>query len=193
MTGTTDGLTVNGGQPLLFLRLADVQGLLVQGADIATAVVTRGVPATLPAGLTVRTREQTRRDLIRPLRGAIDSIRFTELLLWAVAALVVGSVVYLSALERSRDFAVYKATGWSTRTLAAGLAAQAVLLSLGAALLGIAAAHLLLPLFPLHFSIPVRASLLLPVVAAVVGLVACLAGLRRAVGTDPALAFGGQG
>ncbi len=193
VTGTTHGLTVNAGQPLLFLRIADVQKLLVQGADIATAIVTRGVPQSLPPDVAVRTREQTRLDLLRPLSGAIDSIRFTELLLWAVAALVVGSVVYLSALERGRDFAVYKATGWSTGTLAAGLAAQAVLLSVGAALLGIVAARALLPLFPLHFAIPLGATVLLPAVAAVVGLVACLAGLRRAVGTDPALAFGGQG
>jgi putative ABC transport system permease protein len=32
---------------------------------------------------------------------------------------------------------------------------------------------------------------LLPIVAVVVGLLASLAGLRRAVGVDPALAFGG--
>ncbi|MDP9101116.1 MAG: ABC transporter permease [Actinomycetota bacterium] len=193
VSGTTQGLTINGGQPLLFLRLADAQKLLVQGADVATAVVTRGVPATLPPGIAARTREETRRDLLRPLSGAIDSIRFTEMLLWAVAALVVGSVVYLSALERGRDFAVYKATGWSTKALAGGLAAQAVLLSVGAAVVGAGFAQLLLPLFPLTFTIPLGATLVLPGVAALVGLVACLAGLRRAVGIDPALAFGGQG
>jgi putative ABC transport system permease protein len=32
---------------------------------------------------------------------------------------------------------------------------------------------------------------LLPIVAVIVGLLASLAGLRRAVGVDPALAFGG--
>ena len=55
----------------------------------------------------------------------MQSVRLTLYLLWVVAALVIGSVVYLSALERVRDFAVYKATGWTTRDLATGLPEQA--------------------------------------------------------------------
>ena len=113
-------------------------------------------------------------------------------LLACVAGLVIGSVVYLSALERSRDFAVYKATGWSTRTLATGLAVQAVLLSTLAALLGLVVAQALLPFFPLTFEVPVSARVMLPVIGVVVGLLASAAGLRKAVGVDPALAFGGQ-
>lgn len=191
VVGTTEGLTINAGQPLLFLRIADAQDLLVGGADVASAIVTRGVPAQVPAGLEARSRDETRVGLLRPLDGAISSIRLTQLLLWLVAALVIGSVVYLSAMERARDFAVYKATGWSTRTLASGLALQAVLLSVGASLLGIAVAHALVPVFPIAFTIPLSAVLLLPVVGALTGLVACVTGLRRAVGVDPALAFGG--
>ena len=53
-------------------------------------------------------------------------------LLWIVAAVIIGSVVYLSALERQRDFAVLKAIGMSNRTLLASLALQAVLVALGA-------------------------------------------------------------
>ena len=45
-------------------------------------------------------------------------------LLWIVAALIVGSVIYLSALERTRDFAVFKAVGVSTRSVIAGLACR---------------------------------------------------------------------
>lgn len=191
VVGTTRGMTINAGQPLIFLRLADAQRVLVGGADVASAIVTRGVPESMPEGLAFRSREQTRESLLRPLDGAIASIKLTQALLWLVAALVVGSVVYLSALERARDFAVYKATGWSTRALATGLALQAVLLSVGAAVVGIAMAHVLVPVFPIAFTIPTRSVLLLPVVGVVVGLLACGSGLRRAVGVDPALAFGG--
>ena len=104
---------------------------------------------------------------------------------------MIGSVVYLSALERRRDFAVYKATGWSSAALAGGLAVQSVLLSVLASVVGIGLAALLVPLFPLSFEVPVTTQLLLPVVAMGVGLVASLAGLRKAVGVEPALAFGG--
>jgi putative ABC transport system permease protein len=193
VVGLTRGLSVNAGQPMVFLRIADAQSLFVAGAKIANAVVTRGVPQVVPAGFAVRSSAQTSQDLLRPLKGAIDSLHLTLLLLWGVAALVVGSVVYLSALERGRDFAVYKATGWSTRTLATGLALQAGLLSGLAAVLGLLVAQVLVPLFPLTFEVPLSARLLLPVIGVAVGLLASAAGLRRAVGVDPALAFGGQG
>ena len=39
--------------------------------------------------------------------------------------------------------------------------------------------------------VPMSAYLLLPVIAIAIGLLASVAGLRRAVTVDPALAFGG--
>ena len=53
-------------------------------------------------------------------------------------------------------------------------------------------ANLLAPVFPFNIEIPTSAYLRLAVLALVVGLVATLAGLRQAVGVDPALAFGGR-
>jgi putative ABC transport system permease protein len=193
VVGLVHGMTINAGQPVLFLRLYDAQQLFVKGAPVANAVVTRGRPLSLPVGYVSRSKAETREGMLRPLKGALDSLHLTLLLLWAVAALVVGSVVYLSALERVRDFAVFKATGWSTRDLAVGLTLQSALLSIGASVLGLLLAQLALPLFPLTFSVPLRARLFLPVVGLLVGLVASAAGLRRAVGVEPALAFGGQG
>jgi len=99
--------------------------------------------------------------------------------------------VYLSALERVRDFAVFKAIGTRSRSIMAGLALQALIMALLAAALGVVLAQLLGPLFPMIVAVPVGAYVLLPVVAIVVGLLACLAGLRRVVAVDPALAFGG--
>jgi putative ABC transport system permease protein len=189
--GLTKRLTINAGQPLLFMRIHDVQRLLAGGAHVASAIVTVGVPTDVPPGFAVRTTEQTRKDLLRPLAGAIQSLKAMLVLLWLVALLVIGSVVYLSALERRRDFAVYKATGWSTRTLAIGLASQAVLLSTAAAAVGVVVAQFLLPLFPMEFEVPGLARVLLPVIGLVVGLLASGAGLRKAVGVEPALAFGG--
>ena len=47
------------------------------------------------------------------------------------------------------------------------------------------------PVVPLLIVVPTSAYISLPLVAAVVGLLASLAGFRRAVSVDPALAFGG--
>ena len=47
------------------------------------------------------------------------------------------------------------------------------------------------PTFPMKVVIPTSALALLPVIAIFVGLAASIAGLRRAVTVDPALAFGG--
>jgi putative ABC transport system permease protein len=156
-----------------------------------TAIITKGLPRTLPAGYELLTNQGAFDDMLRPLKQSIRSIDVLQILLWIVAAMIIGSVIYLSALERGRDFAVMKATGSSSRSLLAGLSVQAVLLSLAAAILAIGLARVLQPLFPVPLSVPLRATLLLPVIALVVGLLASVSAVRRAVSVDPALAFGG--
>ena len=82
------------------------------------------------------------------------AITFIAVLLWIVAALIVGSVIYLSALERVRDFAVFKAVGVSTRAVLGGLALQAVIVALVAALLGAVLSFGLAPTFPMLVVVP---------------------------------------
>ena len=104
---------------------------------------------------------------------------------------IIASIVYLTALERTRDFAVLKATGSSNALLFGALLLQSIALSLAAAVVAVGLALLLAPLFPFQMSIDVSSYALLAVLAIVVGTLASLAGLRRAIGVDPALAFGG--
>lgn len=189
IVGTVRGMTIMAGQPLVFIPIADAQRAL--GAPLASAILTRGRPTRLPASLTLDEPARTRRDLLRPLDNAVASIDLTQLLLWGVAALIIGSVVYLSALERVRDFAVFKATGAATHTLLVGLVLQAVTVALVSAVLAFGAAHLIAPAFPIDVVIPGRALVVLPVIALAIGALASVAGLRRAVGVDPAAAFGG--
>jgi putative ABC transport system permease protein len=125
------------------------------------------------------------------MKVAAGAINVVAVLLWVVAVLIVGSMVYLSALERMRDFAVFKAIGVPTRSVMAGLALQAVIVALLAAGFGVILAQLLSPLFPMTVVVPLRAYVALPMVAVAIGLLASIAGLRRAVAVDPALAFGG--
>ena len=167
------------------------QQLLFSGQPLISSIGIRGTLATPPDGYRDVDRAGAVADLVRPLNGARTSISMMAGLLWVVAALIVGSMIYVSALERIRDFAVFKAVGVATRSILGGLAVQAVVVAVLAALLGGVLSVLLGPLFPMRVDIPTLAFVLLPVIAVVIGLLASVAGLRRAVTVDPALAFGG--
>jgi putative ABC transport system permease protein len=159
------------------VTLDALSALAFHGQDVVTAVIVDGAPQSLPEGYAVMTRAELREDLLRPLSTADSSINITRILLWIVAAVIVGAVMYMSALERIRDFAVFKAVGALSRTLVVALAAEAVITCLTAAVL----------------AVPLSAYAALPVVAVTVGVLASLSGIRRAVQTDPSLAFAGAG
>jgi putative ABC transport system permease protein len=188
--GLVSGHTMTGGQPMVYVPIEDLWALLGIGTP-AKAVVITGTPHGLPHKYKVMSQGQVRDDMLRQLRTAESAINNTRLLLWLVAAVIVGVVMYMSALERVRDFAVLKAVGATTRTLVLSLAAESVLTCLIAAALAIGVAQLLLPIFPLPITYTLSAYAALPVIAVVVGVLASLAGVRRAVRTDPALAFAG--
>lgn len=177
--------------PNIFLTTQGLQQVAYNGQPMVTSIGIDGTPRALPVGYRTFDRDGAVKDLIRPLKVAVNSITIVAILLWIVAVLIVGSVVYLSALERVRDFAVFKAIGTPTHSILAGLALQALIVSLLAAVVGVILSKLLAPLFPMVVAVPTIAYVLLPVVAIVIGLLASLAGLRRVVAIDPALAFGG--
>jgi putative ABC transport system permease protein len=191
VVGIVPNSTALAKMPNLFLTTEGLQQLAYNGQPIVASIGIVGTPQQLPNGYQVVDRAVGVNDLMRPLKAAVDGITIVAVLLWIVAALIVGSVVYVSALERLRDFAVFKAIGASARAIMAGLALQAVTVALLAAVLGIVFSQLLAPLFPMDVVVPMRAYIALPLVAIVIGLLASVAGLRRAVAVDPALAFGG--
>jgi putative ABC transport system permease protein len=191
VVGLVSDRTYYGGTPSTYVPIEDVQALVYKGAPLSTAIVMEGRPLTAAEGLKFMSKEQVQGDLLRPLGTADRSINTTRILLWVVAAVIVGAVMYMSALERVRDFAVLKAVGGKTRVLVTSLAFEAMVACLAAAGLAVAMARLLAPTIPLPITITTDAYLALPVVAVVVGVVASLFGVRRAVRTDPALAFSG--
>ena len=191
IVGIVDDSTLLARQANVFLTVAGAQQLLFSGQPLISSIGIRGTLDRVPDGYRVVNRAGAVEDLVRPLKGARTSISMMAWLLWVVAALIVGSMIYVSALERIRDFAVFKAVGVSTRSIMAGLALQAVVVALLAALLGAIVSVLLGPLFPMRVDIPTLAFVLLPVIAVLIGLLASVAGLRRAVTVDPAVAFGG--
>jgi putative ABC transport system permease protein len=191
VVGKVADLRYNFGVHTIFMTLEDAQNLSFAGQPLSSAVVTKGIPRARLEGLNVLTNAEVKADLQRPAASGKQSIDFIQALLWIVAAGIIALIVYLTALERVRDFAVLKATGTSNATLFGALALQAVVLSLVSAVVAIAIAQALVPFFPFQIVIAASAYALLAAVAVAVGLVASLAGLRRAVGVDPAIAFGG--
>jgi putative ABC transport system permease protein len=191
IVGIVENSTALANLPNVFLTTEGAQQLVYGGQPLVASIGIRGTLDQVPAGYRSIDRAGAIDDLLRPLKVAVNSITIVAVLLWVVAALVVGSVIYLSALERLRDFAVFKAIGVPTRNILAGLAMQAVVIALLAALVGAGLSLLLGPLFPMQVIVPVEAFIALPVIAVVIGLVASATGLHRAVSVDPAVAFGG--
>ena len=184
------GQTYFAGIPNVVVTLTDAQRLGFGGAQLATAIVTQGIPTSPPEGLTTLSNHDVEVDLARPVHQAKQTISLIRWLLWAVAAGIIGAMVYLSALERGRDFAVLKAIGLSSRSVLAGLVLQAVLLALVSAVLAVGLELAMAPASALSVEISTLDLLLLPLVALAVGVLASLLALRRAVRVDPALAFG---
>ncbi|MFV0495090.1 ABC transporter permease [Mycobacterium sp.] len=177
--------------PNIFLTIKGLQEVSYNGAPMVTSIGVDGDPRSLPGGYQTYDRTGAVNDLIRPLKVAVNSISIVAVRLWIVAALIVGSVIYLSALERVRDFAVFKAIGTRSRSILAGLMLQALVISFLSAAVGVLLGKLLAPLFPMVVVVPTGAYMLLPVLAVVIGVLGSLAGLRRVVTIDPARAFGG--
>ncbi len=193
VVGTSSGIRFNFGTPSLFVALRDAQEVVLGGQHLAMGFAVRGPTGSVSSahGLRFVTNAQAEADLHRTTKSGSDTVSFIDVLLWIVAAGIVASIVYLNALERTRDFAVLKATGASNGSIVAGLAFQAVLLTLLAAVLAIVIAFALKPGFPFPVELSTGSVLKLVGVAIVVGLLASVVGVRRAVSTDPAIAIGG--
>ena len=192
VVGRTDGLTYRAGIATIQIEFSEAQEIGFGGADLATAIVSAGAVAAPPSGTAVLTPEQVKHDLLQPMKAAKKQITTMQWLLWVVATMIIGSVVYLSALDRVRDFAVFKAMGAPDRSVLTGLMAQSLLLCALSYLVGIVLSVVITPFMPLRSEVPTYAYFGLAVIAVVVGLASSVAGARRALSVDPALAFGGS-
>jgi predicted acylesterase/phospholipase RssA/CRP-like cAMP-binding protein len=191
VSGHTDRTTMFAGMPLVFMDIEAARSLLYRNQELVSAFLVEQAPAEIPEGLRVHAPEAIAEDAMRPLERSISSVNLIRVLLWFVAAMIIGTMTYLSALERRRDVAVLKAVGASTGQLAASIALQSALVALAAALVASVLQVALVPIFPLEVVVPGRALVQVPLIAVAVALGSGAVGLRKAVRTDPALAFAG--
>src|SRR5271165_1987709 len=191
IVGIVNNSTALAKTPNLFVTTEGAQQLEYGGQPLISSIGIRGTLSQVPDGYRIADRTVAVDDLMRPTKIAVQAIRIVAVLLWIVAALIVGGVVYLSALERMRDFAVYKAIGVATRSILGGLVLQAIVVAVLAAAFGAGLSRLLAPLFPMDVIEPAAAYPLLAVIAVGVGLLASATAVRQAATVDPAHAFGG--
>ncbi len=191
VVGLTSDTTLLAGQPAIFIGILDARTVMFEGSPVTMAVLVEPGTADDFAGTVVLSADDVAEDALGPLESAISSIDLIRILLWVVAAIIIGAVVYLSALERQRDFAVLLAVGGRSRQLAGSLAIQAVFVALLAVGTAAALQSVVAPVFPLEVRVPAASLWQLPTVAVVVALLAASAAMRRVRRTDPAAAFGG--
>lgn len=174
----------------VFIDAAQAQELLAGGRPIATAAALTGQPSSVPDGLQLQSRDSAIRDVVNRTADAKRSIDSFRITLWVLAVVIVGAVLYLAALERIPDFAIFKATGASNADLVLGLAVQAVMLGLIAGIMSIGLAHVMKPVYPGLLSLPIRVAWPVIPVAVVIAVISSFVGVRRAISVDPSQAFG---
>jgi putative ABC transport system permease protein len=191
IVGTTSGMTSGGGIPDIFVDIRDLDTAQFQGEQVANAIIVAGHPSHPLAGYRALGIDAVVTDALLPITQAIGVVTILTYLFWVVAAVIVGAFIYLSTNERRRDFAVLKAIGVGSRSLASGVIVQSTAVALGAALVSVGIAFALSPIFPIEVSIPATEFIILPFGALIIGLLASLIALRRVLSLDPALAFAG--
>ncbi len=190
VVGTYSGRTIFAGSPTAVITLDDAQKLAYAGQPLASALLTERLPSSVPDGFKALTNAGAEADLGRPLKQATGTIDFLRVLLWLIAVGIIGSIVYMTVLEQTRDFAVMKAIGVQGRSIFSGLVTQAVVVSVASAAVAALLTLVIKGFVPLNVEISTGTYIALPVIAAIAGVASSLVGLRRAVGVDPALAFG---
>ena len=174
------------------------------GPDVVQALVVRDAPTDPATSSAIdqatdgATHTLTISEAISGLPGVSEQqTTFNQIIgVTVVIAIVVVALFFaLITVERTALYGMLKAIGASSRTLFAGVVLQAVLVTLGAAVLGAGATLLLGAVIPAG-AIPFEAtpsrlisSVVYLLIAAIVG---CAFSLRRVLKVDPAAAIGGS-
>ncbi|MCB0967887.1 MAG: ABC transporter permease [Ilumatobacter sp.] len=194
ITGEVADTSFYFSSPTIFLPLEEVQRLLFAGQDVASTVVVQGEldPGAVGAdGFDVLGDDDVLADFERVIKSSTDTITTVNVLLWLMAAGVVAGIVFLTVLERTRDFATLKALGSTDRAIVGSLVVQSSIVATVSAALAVGVSRLIAPSFSFPVNVPPAAYVQLLVVALVVGVVASVLAVRRIIRIDPVLAFGG--
>ena len=122
---------------------------------------------------------------------ARNQLRLFSLMLTATSALIVALILHMRAVERTRDIAILKLMGMSTRRLFAMVLTESWILGLIAYLSARLLGELLFPFFPRRIVLDATIQLAAPLLAIAVTTFASVVGLRYTLRVDPAKAIEG--
>lgn len=188
VVGISDDTTIIAGLPLVFSTLSFGQEVATAGEDLVTALTTASSPE-VPAALRLMTADMVASDARIPVEAALSSITLINGLLWLMTVIIVTAVIYVAALERTRDFAVLKAVGARTRDLGASLLVQGVVMTVGAFAIAAVLQRFIGPAFPLALRMQNSSWIQIFVTAVVASALAALGGIQRMRSISPAEAF----
>ncbi|WP_436794847.1 patatin-like phospholipase family protein [Actinospongicola halichondriae] len=193
VTGTLDGTTLFAGMPLVFTPIDAARHLVAGGRPVVSTLLVDGAVDQVPDGLHVLARSDIVAEAKGPVERPILTLHLVQVLLAIVAAMIIGAVVYLASLERTRDVAVLRAVGTPGSMLALGVAAQALVVAAVAAALAVGLEIVLAPAFPLTVYLTVGDFAFLVVTAGLVAVGSSYLAVRRTLRIDPSEAFAGAG
>ncbi len=192
VVGLTEGATILAGVPMAFTTLPYAQDVLASGRAVVTGVLVPGSAqaGSLPSGLKLMSPDDVAADGLVPLERPIGSVSLVRVLLWLITLIVIAAVIYITALERTRDVAVLKAVGANNRSLGLSLIAQGVIMAVVATLLAGVLQGFIAPLFPMAVRVTGGVFWQILIGGVLVAMVAGVAGASKVSNTAPSEAFG---
>ncbi|MFN8027575.1 MAG: FtsX-like permease family protein [Acidimicrobiia bacterium] len=190
VVGKLDGMRYNASAPTILMSFAGAQKAVLNGQPFAMGFAVQGEPKSLPKGTAFTTNAEAADDLGLTIKAATKTIDFIVLLTWIVAAGVIGAIVYLAALEQTRNFAILRATGSTGGLIVGSLLVQSLAIAISAAVLSVPLALLLRMGMPMPSTLNASSFLRILIVGLLIGGIASIAAVRRALRVSPAEAFG---
>jgi hypothetical protein len=111
VVGKSGDSRYNFGVNTVYLTLDDARALTFAGEDLASAVIMRGRPSQSISGVAVLTNDDVKDDQARTLASGKSTIDLIQVLLWFVAAGIIGSFAPCSV--RSLPHRFFQSAGGS--------------------------------------------------------------------------------
>ncbi len=202
VVGKSKNTTYTFNTPIVFVSLKDAQEILYNKQSVVNTVALHkesgySLSSTLNEvndlkRVDTKTQSKMLDDVLKQVDEPMGAISFLRNIFWMVGALIISMIVYVTAVERTQDFAVFKAIGATNGYVTRQVLSQALLISIIAALVGSGLAVLLAPAFPIKMTIQTATLISTPLIAIVVSALSSLAAIRKAISVDPVVAFGGK-
>jgi putative ABC transport system permease protein len=209
----------SGGDPLIFLSLADAQqlqfsysnsrirsdrarGLPDQSPHLVNTVIVKLQPGFSQQSVadhlaknlhkSVYTQAQQQRILLRfVIEKATKQIGMFTAILILVSTVIIGLIIYTMTLEKIKEIAIMKLIGIPNSVIIKMIVQETVTLALIAFIFGNLFAHLLADKFPKRVTLLPLDAWWLFLVIIIAALLASLFGVRKVMRTDPTQAIGG--